>query len=189
MKQLAIYLQAISFFPPALRDSIFDIVNEDIRQKNEFYHKAGRVCPYIWYLESGLIRIYQIKNGKEVTIWIQEANEIFMAPDSTLDRTLSGLFIQAIEPTVAWRTTIEDVERTCEQHPEFHAHYRRINAIYRRIAMDRETDLTALTTTQRFEKLLKKHPSWFHRVPHAILQSYLGMSKNTYEDLRKIYGV
>lgn len=187
MRSLSTYLQGIAFFPQDLRESVNNIVIKDERKKGEFYHRAGRICPYIWYLESGLIRIYQIKNEKEVTAWIQGANEIFMAPDSSLDRSVSKLYIQTVEPTLAWRATIEEVERTCEKHPEFHAHYRRINALYRRIAMERETDLTALSPEERFLNLLKNHRDYFHRVPREILYSYLGMAKNTFDGLWSSY--
>jgi len=190
MRNLSTYLENVAFFPIELRDTVNGTVEPDSRKKLGYYHKPGRICPYIWYLESGLIRIYTINEGKETTLFIQDAHEIFISPDSSLDRiTPSRMYIQALEDSAAQRATMQAVDEVIAKDPRFDVHYKRINARYRREELERQTDLRTLGNKERFEKLLDTHPSYFKRVPHEILWEYLGMTKNTFLPIKKEYGL
>jgi CRP-like cAMP-binding protein len=190
MRNLWTYLRDIAFFPPDLKEAVEAILTPDPRGKWEFYWQPGRICPYIWYLESGLIRIYEINSGKEATSWIQDRDSIIIAPDSSLDGTTpSNLYIQPLEPCMAWRATVRNVERVMDEHPAFRTHYFRINAEYRRQEHQRQVDLLTLDARQRLRKLLREHPDWASRIPLQILWEYLGMSRNSFFKHRRQSGM
>ena len=190
MTNLWTYLSKFGFLSPELKDAIDTILTDDPRGKMEFYWKPGRVCPHIWFLETGLLRIYEENNGMEATAWIQEGPCLFIAPDSSLDGiTPSKKYIQTLENCVARRAAMRDVERLMDEYPAFRALYCRINAHYRSQDEQRETDLLTLDPRQRLRKLLREHPDWPGRVPLQILWEHLGMAKNTFEKHRRQFGI
>ena len=190
MGNLANYLRRFSFLSPDLESEVDEIVDPDPRRRHEFYWKPGRICPYIWYLESGLIRIYEINEEKEATTYIQEADGVFIAPDSSLGgRVASKVFIEALEDCMARRASIQDVNNLMTLYPDFRSHYILINETYRREEEQRKVDLLTLSARDRVKKLAGEHPDWFHRISHPILWDYLGMTKNTFNDHRRDLGL
>lgn len=186
MITISTYLRQISFYPEELDKAVLSIV-EPIRYKKEPLFKPGRVCPYIWYLESGLVGIREDRDDKEVYHWLLEAPAIVIAPDSSLDGIKpTQMYIEPIEPCITQRATIPDVHRVIDQHPAFMEHYKIINANYRRLQNEREADLCTLKPEERLAKLWKRHPDLVRRTPNEIMMKYIPISHNTFFKYKKL---
>jgi CRP-like cAMP-binding protein len=182
------YLRRAATVSDDLWEDVYKILTRQFVRKDGFFYKPGTICPHIWYLQKGLIRIYHEYEGREVTPWIQDAEEIFIAPDSSLDRLRpTRMYIQTLEDTTAYRADVEDVEGIIKRHPKFYDHYRNINALYRRLQSEREAGLRTNDPEQRFLKLLEAHPSYFDRVRADILQQYAFISANKFYDYKRKY--
>lgn len=190
MRNLSTYLRQFAFLSPDLDQAVNKIVVPDPRTAKELYWKPGRGCPYIWYLESGLLCIYEINEGKEAFNWIQEGPGVFIEPVSSLGRRpYSRFYIQPIESCVAHRAEMQDLYDLIILYPEFSTHYALINQYYREVGEKHKSDLLSLDARERLAKLVKEHPDWPKRIPHRILWQYLGMAKNTFLKLRGEFGL
>jgi len=180
MTTISAYLKPISHYPEELDKAVLSIVERKCYEKDLLF-KPGRVCPYIWYLQSGLIAIREDRGDKEVYHWLQDAPAIVIAPDSSLDGIkATRMFIEPIEPCITHRALIEDVHRVIQEHPAFMRHYVIINGNYRRLQNEREADLRTLEAEERFFKLHKANPGLFQRTPDEILMKYIKISHNKF---------
>jgi len=170
------YLKEIAFYPRDLDDAVLGILTPQFYKKEPLF-RPGRICPYIWYLQSGLVAIREEREDKDIYHWLLEAPAIIIEPNSSLDgRKQATMFIEPIEPCITKRAMIEDVRKIIKQRPEFQVHYEIINAMYRRLQNEREADLRALRPEQRFHKLWAQNRTLFDRTPDKIMMSYISIS-------------
>jgi len=185
MITLSAYLKEISFYPAELDKAVLSIVKQEFYKDKPLF-KPGRICPYIWYLQSGLVAVREDRGDKEVYHWLQAAPAIVIAPDSSLDGIKeTHMHIEPIEPCLTQRATIENVQRVIRERPEFMDHYRIINANYRRLHNEREADLRTLGPEERFVKLWKQSPDLFRRVPNEILMKHIQISPKKFYDCKR----
>jgi|GEM_PF-5391161 len=181
------YLKGVAFYPRELDDAVLDILTPQFYKKEPLF-KPGRVCPYIWYLQSGLVAIREERGDKDIYHWLLEAPAIIIEPNSSLDGLKPAtMFIEPIKPCITKRATILDVRKAIRQYPEFQTHYEIINAMYRRLQNEREADLRALKPEDRFHKLWTKQRTLFDHTPDKIMMSYINISHGPFYDCKRKY--
>ncbi|RBQ56534.1 Crp/Fnr family transcriptional regulator, partial [Burkholderia contaminans] len=71
-------------------------------KKGEHLLKAGDVCRYVVFIETGLVRYYINNDGVEQTNYFNKENEFVCDYMSFLPHTPSSVNIQALEDTTIW---------------------------------------------------------------------------------------
>ncbi|MDO6433042.1 cyclic nucleotide-binding domain-containing protein [Flavitalea sp. BT771] len=186
MEQLFILFNGIEKMSPELIAHLKKILKRKLIKKGEFMLMEGQTSNYIYFLESGLVRIYHVENA-EVTSWLLPEGNIFMSVSSFFQKHPSYENIIALEDCVCWCISYRELEETLELFPEFEIHHGRILRNYYSFSELRRFRLAKQDKLERYTMLEEKEPGLLQRVSQEILCTYLQMSLNSYKRARDEY--
>jgi CRP-like cAMP-binding protein len=153
-------------------------------KKNETLLRKGEVSDQMYFVQSGLIRQYYYKNGRDLTEHLACENNIFINIESYLLREPTCLMIEALEPTILYGIPYRQIAILADE-------YRDIAMLYRRfieqvlVSVQQKIDSFRFeTANERYYRLLKERPEIIKRAPLVHIASYLLMSPETLSRVR-----
>jgi len=147
--------------------------------------QPGEICRHIYFISSGLVRIYSIDEmGKEKTIIFMGPGELAVDVSSFYEQTPATEYLETLQPT-----TIQSL--TWHQLNSFYADFKEGNYIgriitqkYLVLAVERNMELLANSVETRYHSLLRQYPMIEQQVTQAHIASYLGISRETLSRLK-----
>lgn len=155
-----------------------------IVQKDELVLEAGTICRHLYFVESGLLRYYIIKDGKELTKFFTEAPYCFTSQVSFTSKKAATETIQAIEPCILWRTSLElanDLLALQSWNTFIRKLIQEVQAYTEAILQDLQTE----TAENRYKKMMERNPTLLQRIPLQYLASYFGIAPQSLSRIRK----
>ncbi len=181
-------VQRLSEIVSPLSDNAVDklasiLIRTDLK-KNEVLLREGEISDQMYFVESGLIRQFYYKNGKDLTEHFAAENNIFINIESYLLHEPTYLLIEAIEPTVLYGIPYEPVMKLMEDYPDIAVLYRRYMELIL-IGIQRKIDSFRFeTANERYHRLMRERPEIVKRAPLVHIASYLLMSPETLSRVR-----
>lgn len=154
-------------------------------KRNELLLQAGDVCPYLYFVNSGCLRVFMLDiNGREATRFLITENRFGTAfPSFTLQEP-SLASIQSIEPSDILYISHHDFNELFDIFPGWEHSYR-INLQIDYIAsIKRIESLITMDAKQRYQLLMETNPTLIQRLPSKIIADYLGISQETLSRLK-----
>lgn len=152
--------------------------------KNTFLIKEGVVCNHLYFLEQGYLRGFYNLDGKEVTHWFAFENDFVTSFYSFISRKPSLENIQALEDSILWSITYEELQQLFDKHRDIE---RMTRIIYERSYIRLEERLIRLqfkSARERYEQITSVFPDILNRVSLGHIASYLGISQETLSRIR-----
>lgn len=149
-------------------------------KKHQFLIQAGQPVEYCYFVASGLLKLfYTQETGKQHIVSF--AMEDYWESDfqAYFTRTRATLSLECLEDTALFCLSLDNYHQLCAGLRKFERFFLEL-ALYDSVAAQRR--ILSLLTTQakeRYEHLLKQHPSLVQRVPKSLLASYLGVTRET----------
>jgi len=162
------------------------LIGWDVR-KNQIILKEGQVCRHIYFIKSGLIRIYYDLYDKEVTSWLLKEGDIFIEVESFFGQVPSRKSIMALEDTELLGITYDQLQDLCIKDPDFLWNRVYITEEYYRRSEQMHMDMLMKSSFEKYKTLMKTAPGLLERVPLKYLYSYLGLSKASFDRARSKY--
>lgn len=157
-----------------------DLVLKSVEfKKKTVLLREGQMCRHIYFIESGLIRIYYLKDDKEICSGLLYEGGLAISVRSFFKKEKSIEFIETIEDTQLQYLTYDDLERLYKEFPEFNIVGRVLLTEYYIKSEERNYILrrqTALEKYQSFQQLFGQLES---RIPRKDIASYLGINLET----------
>ena len=101
-----------------MRDETFDLSLDHLRftsfRKNEYCAQAGNVCNSIAYINSGIFRVFYLKDDIEITTCFCKEDSITSSFDSFINRRPSQEYIQALENAELITLSFESLQKLYE---------------------------------------------------------------------------
>lgn len=166
------WLEVASYF----RKSIFS--------KNEFILREGKICRKLYFLESGLLRYFILKDGIEITKFFTIAPYCFTSQASFNNRVPSRENIQTIEDVVVWEINYEDNHKLLALK-SWNAFARKITQEVQFFTEEILEELQSETAETRYLKMLINQGELLQRLPLKILASYLGIAPQSLSRIRR----
>ncbi|GAB3641771.1 Crp/Fnr family transcriptional regulator [Spirosoma arcticum] len=144
----------------------------------------GKICRYLYFLESGLLRFFILKDGGEVTKYFTDVPYVFTSQKSFASQQPARESIEALEDSVLWQMTYGDAYRLLETD----AWNTFIRKLIQEVQTYTEDILEALqteTAEDRYRTMLTAQPSLIQRVPLKYLASYFGIAPQSLSRIRK----
>jgi len=142
-------------------------------QKKEHLLEEGQVCPFIGFVETGIIRSYIHANDKEYNNDFYLTNSLVTAFRSFLTQTPAISNIQALSTTTVRSITFNQLKQL-ESSSEIWLKFSKYIAEQLFIKKcKRETSLLRDTAKERFDQLLIDFPTIEQQVPQYQIASYL----------------
>ena len=176
MEELLAFLERISPISDGLKDHLYKILKRREVARKEYLLKAGHICRNISFIQKGLIRCFYIKDDIEICSWFMKEGDVIISVESFFKQKPSYESIQAIEDSVIWSTTYEEVQNTYRQFIEFNIIGRVLTERYYTLSEQRLRALRMQSGMERYHYVLENHPELIQRVPSKYLATYLGMT-------------
>src|SRR5690606_9371792 len=110
---------------------------EEKLQKSGFFTKPGKVCDKFSFVKSGILRMYVLTDGKEITQWISAENSMVTDVAGFFFDQPNRWNIQAFTDTELLTITKTDYLRLCEELPTWNVIEKRFILKYFIMMVDR----------------------------------------------------
>lgn len=175
------------FYP--LSDELKEAITEKLQfkkfKKKEFVLKEGEICDYLYFIEEGFFKSFNLKDGKEITQWFMRANDFIISVSSFYKRTKSYEYIQALEDSAVHFIHYNDLQIIYKNFPEFNITGRILTEHYYILSEERLFGLRKLKAEERYLFLLDTHPEIIRKASRTDIASYLGISLETLSRIKK----
>jgi len=146
--------------------------------------KSGEVCKRLYFVESGLLRFFILRDGVDVTKFFTEAPYCFTSQRSFTDDTPSNDCIETLENSVIWEMTKEQAFELFRLNSwsEF------VRKLIQEVQFNTEQILEAIqneTAESRYLQMLENNDPLLNRVSLKHLASYLGIAPQSLSRIRK----
>ncbi len=153
-------------------------------KKGEIIHYANEICVKSYFIKKGLLRLYFVKNGKEISDYFCSENEWVNSPRSFMFREPDVYFIDALEDTATFELKIEDLIYLFDSFPEMERYARlSMNSLLYRI-IERVNSMRFTTAKEKYDHFRRTYHKIHPRIPLGMTASYLGITQETLSRIR-----
>lgn len=152
--------------------------------KNHNILEQGKICKNLYFLESGLLRFFILKDGSEITKFFTVAPYCFTSQASFNSKKPANEYIQTIEKSIVWETTFDENQELLKL-PSWNRFARKITQEVQFFTEEILEELQTETAENRYQKLLKNQPELLQRIPLKHLASYFGVAPQSLSRIRK----
>lgn len=155
-------------------------------KKNNFVLTQGEVCTDIFFLSSGLFRMYYVDfYGNEINCRFTFSGSFFVDFQSLLTGQPSRYYWQAMEDSSVFILDSEAVQRVYRKCHNWEFFGRKVaESVYLQVS-ERIEMLEFLSPEERYLRLLNKTPELFSKISLRHISSYLGIKPESLSRLRK----
>ncbi len=184
MNELLLYLESINPMTEGLRDHLEAVLKEKKFPKKSFLLKAGHISRNICFIGRGLLRCFYIKNNHEVCSWFMKEGDVIVSVESFFAQKESYESIQALEDSILYYISYEELQHIYRRFPEFNFIGRVLLEKYYMLSEQRLYSLRMQRSLERYDYLMKHFPELILRVPAKHLASYLGITEVTISKIK-----
>lgn len=152
--------------------------------KGELIFKAGSTGDLLYFIVKGAVRGFLVEDGKEITTWINEENEVIGTIRNLGLSRPSEEMVQAIEYCELIAIPYNTIEDLYRQYVEANIVGRIILEESYRDAEERAYISRIHSAEKKYKRLLDTRPNLCNRVPLKHIASYLGMTIETLSRIR-----
>ena len=163
----------------------FDIFNRIELKKNSYLLREGEIPTSVWFLEEGLVRLFIQRKEKEITCDLFFSSEFIDLYDSSTLKTPSYVNIQLLTDSVLYTINWARLEVIKKRYPVLAEIEKIIVVCYIETYKKRIIEFQSLTSTERYQKLIKTHPYIILQAPLTQVASYLGIKLETLSRIRQ----
>jgi CRP-like cAMP-binding protein len=130
------------------------------------------------------VRIYYVKEEKEITNWFIQENMMFAATYSILTGQPNYSSYETLEETHVLKIKYAVLESFYTRYHSLEHMGRKLIQAYYGAFMKKTFDVLFLSAEERYHLFVKDHADLLNRVPLRYVASYLGITQETLSRLR-----
>lgn len=154
-------------------------------KKGDIIHNASDVCQHSYFIEKGILRLYFIKDEKEISEFFCGSGEWINSPRSFMQQKIDHYSIDVIEDCEVVVLAVEDLVYLFENFPEMEKYARKDMGSSFVLLMERITSMRFSTAKEKYNHFCKTYATIYHRIPLKMVASYLGIAPETLSRIRK----
>lgn len=188
MDNLIYILDSIHPISTGLKLYLSSILQEQSLKKKSYLLKAGHISRRVCYVSSGLLRCYYTVDNSDISSWFMKEGDVIFSVESFLTQRPSYESIQALEDTIIYYISYDELQHIYKTYPEFNFIGRVLTEKYYVLSEQRVQSMRMLRSMERYDHLLEHNPDLIRRVPAKYLASYLGLTEVTLSKIKaKLY--
>ncbi|MBO6516739.1 MAG: Crp/Fnr family transcriptional regulator [Bacteroidia bacterium] len=153
-------------------------------KKGELFLREQQICQHLYFLDSGVVRIYHTDKGKEISTWFYNEDQFFTTWYSFVNKVPGFEYLEAVTSCKVFALSYENLTQLCTLHPEFEAVRRNILEEQLAFIDYFSKGYMFLSAKERYQHLLAYFPSIELHVKLMHIASFLGISLETLSRLR-----
>lgn len=181
---LAQFFNSIARLPAPALDALTEAFEEERVAKGDCIVQEGRICRKVYIIQTGFVRLFYYKDGKDITTRFANEGAYITVPDSFFEQRVSRHSIEAIEDCTLYAITFDRLERLYDAHPSTERIGRLLANQFLMILADRIASLQFQTAQERYDNMLANHSNILQRASLGHIASYLGITQETLSRIR-----
>jgi CRP-like cAMP-binding protein len=153
-------------------------------KKETILLQEGKICRHLYFLESGLLRFFILRNGNDVTKYFTDIPYCFTSIKSFEAQKTATESIETLEDSVLWAMTFESVQ-SLQKLPAWSTFSRKLVQEVQTYTDEILEDMQTETAENRYKKMLLGNDPLLQRVPLKHIASYLGIAPQSLSRIRK----
>lgn len=181
------YLDKLSELSPlsvSTREQIISCISTRKIAKGEKLLEHQEVCGHLYFVQSGLMRIFYYKNGRDITEWFATEKQFLFSIRSYFEGSPSKLIIEALEDSeiiLLSKNCMEGLRKDNLEVANMLIEAFSKSLILSQIRME---SIQFESARHRYEMLLKNQPEILHKAPLQHIASFLGITQETLSRIR-----
>lgn len=174
-------------FTPVEFDLIKSYTMHEILPPHTVIMEQGKSVKWLYFLNSGIARLYRIHKGVDYTLGIISANDFLSTPLYLLNGELSSCALGSLTEIDVFIWDRSAVEAMKQQVPKL---YDLELAIMDRLLnwiQDSQIDAVCMTAEERYQKIMAEQPEVIQQVPLKYIASLLGIHQDSLSRIRKTF--
>lgn len=164
---------------------MYSYFHEEKLKKNEFFTKSGKICDRLSIVKSGILRVYALSDGKEITQWISTGSFLITEVTGFFFDQPNRWTIRAFADTELLTITKTNYHKLCKGVPKWHEIEKRFIVKCFAMIEDRVFSHLSMTAEERYDLYFEQNSALFNQVPLQYIASVLGMTPETFSRIRK----
>ncbi len=179
------YLKQFPHYTPKVFEMVLPFLQVTTLEAGAYFLPQGKICRNIAYIEKGLLRLYYLHDGKEVTNCFCKENTLTTSYSSLITQQASDIAIQAIEQSQLIVLPYDALQKLYAKDL-FWQQVGRLAAEAEFITTEcHHRFLRDLSATERYLQVLENENDLLQRVPLNYLATYLQVAPETLSRIRK----
>ena len=154
-------------------------------KKGENLQNFGQTCKTIYFIKSGVARIYYYKDGVDITESFSFEGDIIARVESLFTGNPSQKAIQVLEDTEIVAINAVQLFKLYDTHPQIERLFRLIFEAGYVETVKRIESIQFHTAEERYQGLLQK-PNLLQRIPLKHIASFLGITQVSLSRIRAV---
>jgi CRP-like cAMP-binding protein len=152
--------------------------------KGEFLLKEGETERWLYWVESGALRVFYLSDIEELTIRLGYTGSFINSLSSFIKETPSEFYVEAIRKTKLKLVSKKSLLDLAYRDMETLGQYTSLMELLVTQQIEREIDLLISSPAERLQRVLERSPNVFQEVPLKYIASYLRMTPETLSRIR-----
>ncbi|HWV65004.1 Crp/Fnr family transcriptional regulator [Chitinophaga sp.] len=178
-------LQALLKAPLLHWEQFEAILQPVVFPAGEHLSEAGKTANAIYFIEEGIVRVYTIHNGKEISMDFAFPGNFTTAYASFTTRQPAVVNLQAVTPVKGYACYYTDLQQLYHTSHQSERIGRLIAEQQYLRKYNRELSFLQYTAQERYTQLLEEHPEVVQHIPIKQIASYLGIEPESLSRIRK----
>lgn len=159
--------------------------HDETLRRNEFFTKTDRVCDKLSIIKTGILRVYALADGKEITQWISTDNYLITEVMGFFFNRPNRWTIQAFTDTELLTISKTNYHKLIKEFPRWNEIEKGLVVKCFAMIEDRVFSHLSMTAEERYDLYFQQNSALFNQVPLQYIASVLGMSAETLSRIRK----
>ncbi len=161
-----------------------EIANQKFFKKGDILLNEGEICKSIFFIESGQLRTYLLKDGSEINIDFIFEGQFTTNLESLINSTPADSNIVAMEDTCVFEIDRDKLLDLYKVSSEIESFGRKLLEQLLLTKEEHSNLFKIYSPTERYQYLLNHKPAILQRVSLTHLSSYLGITRETLSRIR-----
>ncbi|MDJ1481576.1 Crp/Fnr family transcriptional regulator [Cytophagaceae bacterium YF14B1] len=155
-------------------------------KSKEYILKEGDTSTQLHFIVMGLVRVFHLKEGKEITTYLASDNGFVSSYSSFINQTKSFEFVQCLEDTETFSIQYKDMHELYERVPRWQKIGRILSEGIVICLAERLLKIHSVTAREKYLDFLKNSPEKIvKRTPLIHIASFLGVAPESLSRIRK----
>ncbi|RAK00139.1 CRP-like cAMP-binding protein [Larkinella arboricola] len=154
--------------------------------KGDYLLREGDVCNYIFFINSGLAKIWSYREDKEFVHCFFAEDILFSVFDSFHSRTPSKFIITALENTSATLIHFDTMESLSKKHHCIETLFRKVTDNATASMIKRISGILEENAVDRYHQFIAENPSIAQRLSLGDVAKFLGITQPSLSRIRNL---